>query len=406
MLNRRSHWVPVAIFLGAIVACSDGPLGESSSAETQVRFDLGAASSGAVTQVCLEADEVNLIVSPESGSEQVQRKPVVSTGPTECSVTFKVTVKKGRVDFTGLVLGNERPLKAGEELNFPVEGDGFEVFIGLHDIDALNVETEVIGGGGPSMYPFTVDGEGPLGSEAFEVGANDDTTVAALAAGARVVALDPHPCVIDDETHEAVPTDSTVIGRSMFEIDCTGIPGGVLTVTTVTGNPDRSYSVSIDPETGNTIVDSIGPNDTRSFAVPAGEVDVELDTGLGPPICDVLDPNPTTVFMPSGGSAAVTFRVSCQPILREGGIRVITELSPAGSNPGGVVNIEIDGVVEASMGLRADIVIAPVLEGRRTVEVTNVPAGCIVRTPPGSMTNVQVFSGKTAGPVVFEFFCS
>lgn len=294
--------------------CGTNPF-DSDTASSSVTFDLAGARTTAGVFLCSEADLAELIVAPSGDPSRVQQEQIGAGDP--CEVTFSVTVPRGDVQFTGELLGRDRPLMRGSPPVFEAKDDDFVVRIGLDEIEALDVRTRTLGLGGPSAYTYEFEGSDtrfPIGREAAD-------TVAALAGGARFVTLHPGWCAVVNgpaRREVMIPTDERDLGATLFEIDCNQ-GGGVTVVTQTQGTGGAStFTVMVGSQSG-----PIGRNDTRTFSgVTPGPLAVTLDTGGTE--CTPNDVTPPPHFLRSGGTLTVRFLMLCTTVLLSDSIRVVT----------------------------------------------------------------------------------
>ncbi len=328
VVNRSKSWrngIGGAVCAIALSACGETPLASSGESSSSVRFSLEGVRGSSGAFVCEEADLATLLVSPVGETPRMKRRELGSG--EDCSVTFPITVPKGRVRFTGQLVGRGRPLMRGTPPVFRAEKDGFVVHVDLTEIDALDVQTRTIGLGGPASYTFDVDGTRG-GRPIARDGAD---TLAALAGGGRFVTLHPEPCVVvngNARREVMIPPQEQVLGATMFEIDCSA--GGEVGIITITeGGPGpKDYTVFVDGRPGQPIGrrDSIGVT-----GVTPGPVDVWVETG--DPSCVVTQVTPGPHFLPTGGQIQLVFRIVCgveatgQPPTPLTRIRVVTRIS-------------------------------------------------------------------------------
>jgi hypothetical protein len=405
MSSDQMKGIVVCLATCMTLACSQGPFANDSSGSTQnqVRFSLAKAQTP--LDVCLEADLVTLDVSPDG---VISGGPSQNVFPTPCEATFTVTVKKNReVTFTGQVLGGEiqgqeRQLLIGQaRLPASEAKDGFDVRIQLSEIDALRVVTETIGPGPANDYSFTVNGHPntPLG-----IGHNDTTVVPAVAAGSRMVDLDPSPCAVSDLMPDprpvGVPVPSGDIGEVKFTVDClsgvnvTWVPGGCPTGITldlvVDGNPP------IPIKAGEVIVVGTLPAGTHTFELQNLPPGAQVATLVGG---NIQGDNPAVVDLPVATNVDLTFVVNCGGV-RDGlvGDLHVTIREIAGRSIRDRMDVSLDGAPAKSVSSStstATVDFQAVSVGNHTVRLTLVGGACLVDDPATNPRQVSVPGSTT-----------
>ncbi len=371
LARRTSKTLATCAAAALLGACGTGPF-DSDSASSKVRFSFAGSVGGGGLSICDEADFAELRVTPRGESARNQ-----GAGVSNCVAEFVVTVPKGRVNLAGTALGNERPLSRGAT-SFTAQKDGFRVVLDLSPIDALDVRTRTIGLGGPTGYTFTVDGGGPV-----RIGKDSAVTLPSLAAGGRVVELDPRPCAVVGNASPTVtiPVEEAQRGDVEFEIDCILGGGAVVIETRTTGNGGPlQFTVSVNEDSR-----PIGRNNTETFSgVVPGPLDVTLDTG----VCAVTRSTPEApYFLATAGSLRIVFEVACPITERASSIEVRTDWTGhLGSQPLATPQFDAivtDGAGNVStqvIGARGAVVFGPLFASRNdyTVELVPREARCVV----------------------------
>lgn len=396
-----------AALLVGVAACADSPL-DSDTASSHVRFSLAGAKTAAGMDVCAETDSAALTVAPDG--ERVRARGL-ALGNSECGADFAVTVPRGRVQFTGSLHGEGRPLFRGAASHM-AEEDGFVVIIDLNEIDALEVLTRTIGLGGPTEYEFQVD-DGPR----IPIGPDDQVTLGALAAGGRIVTLFPTPCTVvgDDSPEVPIPVDEALLGEVEFEIDCN--QGGSITFIVKTGGSGGppGYTVTIGEDT--TV--PLGRADSVTVVgVTPGPIELTFD--VGGCAATAVPPIP---FLPSGGSIRVEVDVNCTnaspppapppppppgPGFQISSMRIVTT-SPRPPGPGESTGFDYritDGggtLFTGSLVVGDSVLVSPLNALANPHEVELIPTGsCTVLSQNPQIVNL---SASTLLRVVFSVGC-
>lgn len=408
MLTHRINRAVAGLAVCLTLACGDGPFADDSSGslESQVRFALGSAQTP--LDVCLEADFVTLDVSPEG---VVEGGPSQSVFPTPCEATFTVTVKKNReVTFTGEVLGGEvagqeRLLLVGQaRLPASEAKDGFDVRLQLSDIDALGVITETAGPGPVNDYTFTVNGHPDTH---IGIGHNDTIVVPAVAAGSRMVDLDPTPCRISDQLPDprpvGVPVPSSDIGEVKFEIDCLGgvnvrwvpqsCPSGLILDLVVDGAPP------IPIRAGETIPVGSLPAGAHTFEIQNLPPNAQLATVVGE---NIQGGNPSVVDLPVASVVDLTFIVTCTAVLSSDLTVVVRDIN--GRTIKDRIDVWLDGALARSVttsASTASIRLDNLAVGDYSVQLILTGGECVVADPASNPRRVSA-----PGSTTFDVECS
>ncbi|MGE5801848.1 MAG: hypothetical protein ACM358_06295, partial [Gemmatimonadota bacterium] len=150
---------------------------------------------------------------------------------------------------------------------------------------------------------------GPGGSVSRTVAINGTVTIGGLAPGNYQLSLEgiAFNCSVGGLNPRTVSVPSGTTATSTFDVACVA-PGSIEVTATTTG-------VDLDP-TGYTATTSGGPgaNVPTNGTVTINEVragDYLISLGGASMNCDVAGPNPRSISVPSGGTVAVTYNVSC-----------------------------------------------------------------------------------------------
>jgi PKD domain len=168
----------------------------------------------------------------------------------------------------------------------------------------ITVTTTTTGTSLPNGYTVTVDG-----STSRLVGINSSVTFTGLAATSHTVALSgvPTNCSVSGGTSQTVTVPSGGTATAAFSVSCT-TPPGTLTVTTSTSGSSlpSGYTVTVDGTTSQ----PIGINGSVTFTNLAATSHTVVLTGV-PTNCTVSGGTSRTVTVPSGGTATVSYSVTC-----------------------------------------------------------------------------------------------
>src|SRR5438552_737803 len=168
----------------------------------------------------------------------------------------------------------------------------------------LTATTTTTGTSLPSGYQVTVDG-----TTSQSIGINSRVTFTGLTATSHTVALGglPTNCAESGGTSQTVTGPAGGTATAAFSVSCTTPPGNLTVTTSTSGSSLPSgYTVTVDGTTGQ----SIGINSSVTFtAVMATSHTVTL--GRLPTNCTVSGGTSRTVTVPSGGTATVSYSVTC-----------------------------------------------------------------------------------------------
>src|SRR5438552_292853 len=168
----------------------------------------------------------------------------------------------------------------------------------------LTATTTTTGTSLPSGYQVTVDE-----TTSQSIGINSSVTFTGLTATGHTVALSgvPTNCSVNGGTSQTVTVPAGGTATAAFSVSCTTPPGNLRVTTSTSGSSLPSgYTVTVDGTTGQ----SIGINSSVTFtAVMATSHTVTL--GRLPTNCTVSGGTSRTVTVPSGGTATVSYSVTC-----------------------------------------------------------------------------------------------
>ncbi len=172
--------------------------------------------------------------------------------------------------------------------------------------------------------------------------------------------------------------------------DVTAPSSGTLEITTTTTGPEPDpdgYTFQIDggPNT------PIGSSATISSELPAGSHSIRL-TGLADN-CSVAD-NPRNLTLVGGGTAAMTFAVTCTPTIGSLTITAATTGLPLDADGYGVT---VDGVDRGTLQANGSLTLADLAPGPYSVGLSGIAANCTVEgdnprpvdVPPGQTATLS-----------------
>src|SRR5439155_1108864 len=167
-----------------------------------------------------------------------------------------------------------------------------------------------------------------------------------------------------------------------------------VTTTTTGSDPDPDgYTVAVDGGTGQ----PIGINSTVTFTgLAAGSHSVALSGVAGN--CSVSDGNTQTVTVPSGGTATVSFSVTCTT--PPGDLTVTTSTGGSSLDPDGYT-VAVDGGAGRAIGINGSVTFTSLAAGSHSVALTDVAANCTV-----SGANPQTVTVPAGGSVTAPFSVS
>jgi hypothetical protein len=234
---------------------------------------------------------------------------------------------------------------------------------------------------------------------ATSVGANTHVTRHDVLAGAHAVELHgiADNCVLTGDSIRSVEVPPGGVGRTTFEVSCTGPTGTLrLTIQTVGANPDPDgYTLVLDGVQGP----SVGPNATLNLPdLSAGEHEVRL-TGVADNCQAGTFGNGIVVTVQEGAVTPATLRVDCFGApLGTLVVGVSTTNPPAGLV---LVFIGIDGFEVGVTGANGTASFQ-LAAGPHTVRVSRPGPNCVA---VGALQrSVNVPAGGTV-QVGFAFIC-
>ncbi|HEX2219718.1 MAG TPA: hypothetical protein VHG35_13020 [Gemmatimonadales bacterium] len=249
----------------------------------------------------------------------------------------------------------------------------------------------------PDGYTVTVDGGQPR-----SIGTAASVAVPDLGAGNHQVGLGgvAANCAVAGDNPRTVAVAAGTVVPVTFTVECDAPPpvSGTLVVVTATGgtgaDPD-GYAFSI----GGGPAQPIGADASVSVAgVAAGPVTVEL-TGLAAN-CDLAGRNPREVTVPAGGSAEVSFSITCAA--GTGTLVVTTVSSGSPADPSGYT-VTVDGPPPADIGVNASRTFQGLEPGVHTVSLGGVAGNCALQGQ--NPRSVTIAASQTA-TVTFTVQCT
>ena len=364
-----------------------------------VSFDIECQpSTGAVRVITTtsgqDQDEDGYVVLVNGDARQID---------LNASVTFEgVTTGEAVAE----ILGVAANCSAATETYYPITviGGGrvdvtfaFDCSTRQPDTGTLQVATATTGPStDPDGYSLSVDGGAPT-----PIPATGSTLLSGLAAGTRAVALSgvAANCAVNGANPRGVTVTGTEVAALTFSIVCTSLPPttGTLRVTTTTGGSDSDpdgYTVTVD----GGAVQPIGINATISIAsLSSGSHTVSL--GGMAANCIAAD-NPRTVTVPTGGTAQVTYAVSCVPAF--GTITTTTVTTGTSLDPDGYV-ARVNGGAGKEIPANGTVTRGGLAPGTHTVQLDNVASNCQVQ---GENPRTVAVSGNATTAVTFSVTCA
>ena len=262
------------------------------------------------------------------------------------------------------------------------------------DLDVTTTTT----GSDPDPDGYTVAVDGGTGQP---IGINSSVRFTGLAAGSHSVVLSgvAGNCSVSGGNTQTVNVPSGGTATVAYSVTC-ATPPGDLTVTTSTGgsslDPD-GYTVAVDGGAGQ----AIGINSSVTFTnLAAGSHSVELSDVAGN--CAVSGGNSQTANVPSGGTATVSYSVSCTT--PPGDLTVTTSTGGSSLDPDGYT-VAVDGGPGQAIGINSSVTFSGVSAGSHTVALSGVESNCSVSSPdpqtatvPSGGTVTVSFSASCATP--------
>ena len=168
----------------------------------------------------------------------------------------------------------------------------------------LTVTTTTTGTSLPSGYTVTVDG-----TTSQPIGINSSVTFTNLAATSHTVALSgvPTNCWVSGGTSQTVTVPAGGTATAAFSVSCTTPPGNLKVTTSTSGSSLPSgYTVTVDGTTSQ----PIGINGSVTFTNLTATSHTVTLKGV-PTNCWVSGGTSQTVTVPAGGTATVSYSVTC-----------------------------------------------------------------------------------------------
>jgi len=177
----------------------------------------------------------------------------------------------------------------------------------------LTVSTSTTGSSlDPDGYTVTVDGGSPQ-----SLGINASVSYTNLAAGNHTVAISgvATNCTVSGGTSRTVSVPSGSTATTSFSVTCTTPPGNLAVSTSSSGaNIPNSYTVTVDGSQSQTVA-STGSVTFTNLSAASHTVVLAV-----PSNCTVSGGASRTVTVPSGGTATLSYSVSCNapPVVNAG----------------------------------------------------------------------------------------
>ena len=251
------------------------------------------------------------------------------------------------------------------------------------DLDVTTTTT----GSDPDPDGYTVAVDGGTGQP---IGINSSVRFTGLAAGSHSVVLSgvAGNCSVSGGNTQTVNVPSGGTATVAYSVTC-ATPPGDLTVTTSTGgsslDPD-GYTVAVDGGAGQ----AIGINSSVTFSgISAGSHTVAL-SGVASN-CSVSGGNSQTANVPSGGTATVSYSVSCTT--PPGDLTVTTSTGGSSLDPDGYT-VAVDGGTGQAIGINSSVTFTNLAAGSHSVVLSDVAGNCTVSG--GNSQTANVPSGGTA----------
>jgi hypothetical protein len=303
------------------------------------------------------------------------------------------------VTFTGLAAGSHSVVLSGvasnctvsggntQTVNVPAGGTASTTFTVscTTPLGNLTVSTSTTGSSlDPDGYTVTVDGGSPQA-----IGINASVSYTNLSAGNHTVAISgvAGNCTVSGGTSRTVSVPSGGTATTTFSVSCTTPPGNLTVSTSTTGSsldPD-GYTVTVDGGSPQ----AIGINGSVSYTnLSAGNHTVAISGVAGN--CTVSGGTSRTVSVPSGGTAATTFSVSCTT--PPGNLQVNTSTTGTGLDPDGYT-ATVDGATSQAVAINGSVTFTGLSAGGHSVVLSGVAANCTVTG--GATRTATVPSGGT-----------
>ncbi|MBA3497280.1 MAG: hypothetical protein H0T86_09255, partial [Gemmatimonadales bacterium] len=236
-------------------------------------------------------------------------------------------------------------------------------------------------------YAVTLDG-----GDGLPIGTGASLPLADLSPGSHTVGLTgiSANCRLDGDNPRTVSVTPGTVASVAFAIGCVALPpsAGTLEITTVTtgSNPDPDgYTFVIDAGTAQAI--GVGAT-VRVASLAAGAHAVILQGAAAN--CAIGGANPRTVTIIAGGTAQVTFAITCAA--STGTLRVTTATTGISADPDGYT-VAVDGGTPSPVGASAAITIEGLEPRAHDVRLGGVAANCQVQSD--NPRSVTVKAGET-----------
>jgi hypothetical protein len=249
----------------------------------------------------------------------------------------------------------------------------------------------------PDGYQLQLDG-----APAQPIGISATVSIPAVAPGAHTVGLGglAANCSLDGDNPRPVTVSAGAVAPVAFSIVCTTLPPstGSIAITTATTGTDQDpdgYAFTIDQGGAQ----PIGVNGSASVSgLASGSHAVRLQGASAN--CTIGGDNPRAVSVTAGGTAQVTFSVTCAPTT--GALKVTTTTTGTPVDPDGYT-VTIDTGSPGAVGTSASVTVAGLTPGSHTVRLGGLAANC---SPQGeNPRTVAVVAGETAA-TTFAVTCT
>jgi TolB protein len=241
-------------------------------------------------------------------------------------------------------------------------------------------------------YNYALDG-----GTAVPIGLNATATLTEIETGSHTVTLSglPEGCTVEGANVTTVTVRSGETAAVAFAVTCVPPVGNIQVTTASTGPAPESYTLLLDGTAQGTVAAST----TQTMpGIAAG--DHALGLADVPANCSVAETNPQPVTVILGGTASVTFTITCTPAPPVTG-SIEIQASTSGHEPDGY-QVTVDGGASQAIGANASITVLNLAAGIHTVLLANVEPTCTVAGE--NPRSVTVPAGGTA-TVVFAVTC-
>ncbi len=250
----------------------------------------------------------------------------------------------------------------------------------------------------PDGYTISVDG-----TDRGTLPATGTVTVEDLAPGSHTVGLSgvSGNCLVDGANPRAVTVTAGESASLAFTITCTAPPVGagtlrIITSTTGAGSDPNGYVFSVDGGTTQPI--AVSATVSLTNLVP-GSHSVTLSDIAGN--CAVQGDNPRAVDLPAGGTADVSFAVTCTAGAA-GSIEVTTTTTGANPDPDGYA-VSLDGAAQVPIAAAGTHRFEAVASGDHRVELFGIAGNCFVQ---GENPRTVQVAAESPATVAFAVTCS